>query len=260
VACKNNMRQIGLALHAYQSTSEKLPVAGEYIDAAGVVRHTTHSFFTHVAPYLEQQAAVTGVDMSVPYNHPNNAARFVGGPVPTFICPTNPARESATDSGGYGCADYAPVPYGVDGSGVRVDGALGSAAGRKISAVADGCAYSAALYEDVGRNEKMNASRYPDPVDGLPRRPWRWVEPDTAAGLKQNGKINNCRGSIGSPAAPCDWREHDVWFNNEPASFHGDGCHWLFLDGSVRWVSSETSSAILLAAITFAGGEIYYLE
>lgn len=176
--CQNNLKQMGLAMMSYENSKKKLPVAGEYLDTSKVTQQTTHSFFTHIAPYIEQGNAVAGVDMKVAYNHANNLSKFKNVVIPVFVCPTNPARSSDLDPDGYGCIDYGTAPYvtidkttGAKSTDPkeRFETALGHPTGRKMTALLDGSSNCIAIYEDVGRDWNMSASKYTDPVDGKPR-------------------------------------------------------------------------------------------
>lgn len=258
MVCQNNLKQIGIAMHNFENQNKRFPPAGEYLDkTTKSTIQTTHSFYTHIAVYLEQGNAVIGIDWTVPYNHPNNLSKFKGTVIPSLICPTNPARELNLDSSGYGCLDYGTAPYTnipINGTVVKSETSLGSPIGRQVGAITDGLSNSIGVYEDVGRNESMSASRYVDPIDGQPRRFWRWAEPDNASGM--SGPINNCIPNLDNQNDPkCPWINHDIGHNNEPFSFHGDGCHMMFMDGSVRWMSAKTSTTILRALATHNGHE-----
>lgn len=257
--CLNNMKQVSLAIHSYESAKRKLPVAGEYLaPSTGSTAHTIHSFHTYILPYIEQGAIAKRIDYTQPYNSGTNAAVFRGVFVPIFTCPTNPARSVDQDAQGYYATDIATAPYVQipKTTGPRLETALGHPTGRKIAQIIDGTSNSIAFYEDVGRNESMTASRYTDPVDGQPRRFWRWGEPDNASGL--SGQINNCWPNLSNPNDPvCPWSVHDVGHNNEPFSFHdGGGAHFGFCDGSARFMSDEINELTLRSLATFNGGEV----
>lgn len=265
MTCANNMKQMGLAMHSYESANRVLPVAGEYLTASLSTVQTTHSFFTHIAPFVEQGAAIKGIDWTVPYNHPKNYQLFQSTVIPIYLCPTNPARSDGIDPDGFGCVDYGTAPYVAinrDGStspyviSHRAATMLGHKTGRKVSEVTDGMSNCIAVYEDVGRSWLMSNSRYTDPVTGQPRKFWRWAEPDNASGL--SGKINNCiPESLTTETPACPWISvHDTAFNNEPYSFHdGSGAHMVFGDGHVVFVSDKTSTLVLRRLSTYNENE-----
>ena len=80
--CKNNMKQILLALHTYHDEYESFPPAYT-VDAEG---KPLHSWRTLILPYLEQQKLYDTIDLSKPWNHPANKQAFESS-VPAYICP-----------------------------------------------------------------------------------------------------------------------------------------------------------------------------
>lgn len=263
MTCANNLKQMGLAIHSFEGAKKKLPVAGEFINSSGQTEQTIHSFFTHIAPYIEQANAVKGVDMTQRYNNvaSGNINKFKNAVVKIFICPTNPARSDAIDPDGYGCIDYGTAPYvkigpnGEPNTGAKLETALGHKTGRSIESIVDGTSNCIAVYEDTGRSWVMSNSRYNDPETNMPRKFWRWAEPDNASGL--SGKINNCAPNLAGETTDCPWvTVHDTAHNNEPFSWHdGQGCHMLFMDGHVRFVGDDTPTLTLKALATYNGGE-----
>src|SRR5256885_15455266 len=74
--CQNNLKQLGLAIHNYEGAYKKLPSPGEgVIPNTATKDYDTHSFFTYVLPYVEQDAAYRLIDLTKVYNDgtaPNN--------------------------------------------------------------------------------------------------------------------------------------------------------------------------------------------
>jgi prepilin-type processing-associated H-X9-DG protein len=92
IQCVNNLKQIALALRAYESTYEVLPPA-HTVDAAG---RPLHSWRTLILPYLDQQPLYDSIDLSKPWNDPANAKAY-GTVVSTYCCPsqTGPVEKTA---------------------------------------------------------------------------------------------------------------------------------------------------------------------
>jgi len=88
--CGNNLKQIGLATHNYESTYKCLP-AGR--TSRGLSSHAA------LAPYLEQGNAAEQINFSVPWNAPENTvARTLL--VATFLCPSDPQSINPIGWGG----------------------------------------------------------------------------------------------------------------------------------------------------------------
>ena len=81
--CKNNLQQIGLALHNYADQYGAFPPA-HTVDAAG---KPLHSWRTLILPFLEQQELYKKIDLSKPWNDPANAEAFKTTPA-AYRCPS----------------------------------------------------------------------------------------------------------------------------------------------------------------------------
>src|SRR5690348_3533655 len=127
--CSNNLKQIGLAVHNYESAYGKLPGAGEGSNAAvngtefanqpngtplpgnGVAApsgYYYHSLFTYLLPFVEQDNIYRQIDQNQYYNaaSPTMATHVAAFQtvVKTYICPSYPYE--AKDSLGYGYVHY----------------------------------------------------------------------------------------------------------------------------------------------------------
>ncbi len=257
--CTNNLRQMGLAVHNYESTFVRLPTGGQGTDVNSTTTFDLHSFFTTVLPYLEQASTFQQFDLRLAYNaSPQNVAAAKQG-IRTYVCPTKAWRMSPTDQEGFGCTDYAATYYtdldpvtGLANKALRAEGALVTG-GSRISEVTDGLSNTIFIAEDNGRDERMWSNHvYLDPLDGQKRRLWRWAEPDNAMGISK--LINNSKSPLGGPVN-CPWNTNNCGPNDEIFSFHAGGANVLMGDGSVRFLSEGQAAATLRALITRGGGE-----
>lgn len=80
--CKNNLRQIALALRNYAEEYNAFPPAYT-VDAKG---KRLHSWRTLILPYLEQKKLYDRIDLSKAWDDPANAAAFETG-VSVYHCP-----------------------------------------------------------------------------------------------------------------------------------------------------------------------------
>ena len=117
--CANNLRQIGIALHAYHDGNKYFPASGESLSDDGAeTAFYMHSTYTHLLPYMEQNELFQQVNLAYAYNDSNAGYGTGNNPnpfqavVPSFICPTNPLRPAnGLDTQGYGYCDYMIVNY-----------------------------------------------------------------------------------------------------------------------------------------------------
>ncbi|MEM7312586.1 MAG: DUF1559 domain-containing protein, partial [Planctomycetota bacterium] len=104
VQCTNQLKQLGLAVLNYESANRHFPVGVEDDDED--FKRGLHSGFTHVLPYLEEQALFDQYDFDPSWQSTNNLA--VGAKrINNLMCPSN--ASSVLHNGGVDCGptDYA---------------------------------------------------------------------------------------------------------------------------------------------------------
>jgi prepilin-type N-terminal cleavage/methylation domain-containing protein/prepilin-type processing-associated H-X9-DG protein len=260
--CTNNIRQIGLAIHNYESAFARLPTAGQGTDFTTTPASTTfdqQSLFTTILPYLEQASTFQRFDLSFAYNATSQNLAAAKQAIGAFVCPTKGWRMQGADQQGFGCTDYGPIYYvdidpatGLQNKAIRAEGGLVKGGGR-MAEITDGLSNTVFVGEDNGRDERMQPNHvYIDPVDGQKRRVWRWADPDCAYGISK--VINNNRAPRGGPSA-CPWDTNNCGPFEEIFSFHPSGANVLLGDGSCRFVSENLAVGPLRAIITRSGGE-----
>lgn len=89
--CKNNLKQIALALHNYVDDNGSLPPAYT-VDANG---KPLHSWRTLILPYLDHKALYDKIDLTKAWDDPVNADVFKTN-VPTYSCPSGGLPPSQT--------------------------------------------------------------------------------------------------------------------------------------------------------------------
>jgi prepilin-type N-terminal cleavage/methylation domain-containing protein/prepilin-type processing-associated H-X9-DG protein len=258
--CRNNLKQLGLAMHNYESTFKRFPSSGQGLGSGPFGQNfDRHSFFTHVLPYMDQANISAQFDFGSYYNQTAENIAITQIALPGYICPSASLREGNTDSEGFGAIDYGPTIHtnispvtGLPDSSTMVHGAL-RWEGSKISQITDGTSNTMALGECVGRNDNMD-SLYDDPVvTGTKRSHWRWAEPDNAFGVSYTPNFH--RSPWGGPPS-CPWVDMNCGPNDELFSFHSGGCHAMFSDGHVRFLSDSIDFRVLRAAVSADQGEI----
>lgn len=90
--CKNNLKQIALALFNYESHYHVLPPAYT-VDADG---NPLHSWRTLILPYLDSNTLYSKIDLTKAWNDPANATAF-NTSIPIYQCPSAilPANHTA---------------------------------------------------------------------------------------------------------------------------------------------------------------------
>ncbi len=88
-ACVNQVRQIALALHNYESAYARFPAG--VVDDDNNHRECQHSALVFILPFLEQQNISDQYDLDLDWKSgPNLAVAQI--PVPVFLCPENNAN------------------------------------------------------------------------------------------------------------------------------------------------------------------------
>ena len=89
--CKNNLKNIAIAIHSYAEVYGALPPACT-VDAAG---KPLHSWRTLILPYLDEQALYEAIDLSKSWNDPANANAF-NTELLVYRCPSASTQPNQT--------------------------------------------------------------------------------------------------------------------------------------------------------------------
>ena len=126
-ACSNNLKQIGLAIHEFESSQKMLPTGGEGTDFStisnngqtgnwGRTKFAKTGPFVVLLPYIERNDISAQLDITKSYRDTSinttgvSNASACAKTINTYICPSNPYQAS-TDPAGYGGLDYFATVY-----------------------------------------------------------------------------------------------------------------------------------------------------
>jgi hypothetical protein len=193
--CKNNLKQIGLAMHNYHDTFGQFPAAhlNDHNDQPMV------SWRVSILPFIDQQVRYNSYNFNEPWDSAANSQLLAPMPV-AYICPSHPAAGGINTS-------YVTI--------VGDNSLLGNGKGVSIREVSDGLSNTLMVVEGCQLQ--------------IP-----WMKPEDVEA--------NSFTRIGDP--------------NGVSSSHQNGVHMLLGDGSVRYVSNNTSPSVIKALITKDGGEV----
>jgi prepilin-type N-terminal cleavage/methylation domain-containing protein len=287
--CQNNLKQIGLAIHNFNSTYAYLPTSGEGTDFAnfpqGPSQFDNFSFFTVILPFVEQQNVYNAMTPTAYYEATSNNVAAAQTVIKVFLCPSNALRPTnGKDNEGFGYTDYGPTAYtdidpttGLKNPATRANAALqwvgpnastGRLGSSTIATITDGTSTTIAVAEDCGRVEPMT-SPYPDPMGmgNKGRRAfWRWAEPDCGYGVSgaPSGTLGTAvsnnpypiNGGNGPPS--CNWiTGWNCGPNDEMFSFHdSNNVQAVFCDGHVQTLRGGLDSRVCRMLVTPNGGEV----
>ncbi len=250
--CGNNLKQMGLALHNYQTAwQEQFPI--------GNPGPQKHGLFTAMLPYLEQQNLYDKLNLTG--NTHTEALRFTD--VPLYACPSYPYKRvhkgdvSFTYQEGailtyQGMAGYIydaatqPLEASSDGK-IPKNGMFGWGFSRSVSEVRDGLSNSAAIGEYV-HIDRAVGSDYAKPPGNV--RPWM-------AGANDQKGTYAVKVAEYPPNARIDRISQGIPFNHLPnGSYHVGATLFVFGDGSVHSISDSIDLKIYEALSSVNGGEV----
>lgn len=283
--CSNNMKQLGLALHNYESTFKKWPPSRLNLSSPVIFQQ---SWTAMIMPYLEQGNLHARYQFGTPWyaraNDPLTTSK-----IPTLLCPSAPdgrdlpaanqyaavTNNSRTDRPLWAYCDYGSVNAvrnsafilaGLPSLGTREAlGALGRGPeGVPLSTITDGLSNTAVLGEGGGRpsqyvsGRKVNNPRpgiafgTPTVADG-----WGWADINSGFsidGADKLGMQNNTTNSgattiVGNCLMNCT-------NDSEIYSFHTGGGLFTMGDGSVQFFSANLDPKTFVALMTRDRGDI----
>jgi prepilin-type N-terminal cleavage/methylation domain-containing protein/prepilin-type processing-associated H-X9-DG protein len=216
IQCFNNLRQMGLALHAYHDLGDRFPPGG-WIKGPGKSNIVWIAWSALLLRHMEQEALYNGLNLARPFDNPANlsAAKTV---LAVYLCPT--AQRPTPYSAGLAAADYGGM-FGerITSPNEPPKGAMLYDQAFSIAAIRDGTSNTLFVGE---------ASAWPE---------GQWINAHNV--FDQAFPINK---------AP--------WFENDLRSDHPGGAQALFGDGHARFIKESIDARALAALCTRAGGEV----
>lgn len=260
--CQNNLRQVGLAIHNFESARQKLPPGQSWTgsrDREGVVDYAWSAL---VLSFMEESAIYDQLDLNESYLHPKNQPA-ASQSIPTYLCPSTSLRDEErigdqipnfNDVAGLalGCTDYLGIsgpdkdelnPSTSDLYGVQQGTLLGTKGlenwSRReppkvtIASITDGTSKTLCVSECTGRGVEK---------DGDPNGAW------------VSGKnLTHINKGVNSKSAKKSWNDERIFAE------HPSGANGLYCDGSVRLLNESIDEVILRNMCSRNGGEVFEL-
>lgn len=247
--CKNNLRQIGTALHGFESTHQRLPIGNESIgNAPYFLGYAPH--LVRLLPHLEQQPAFLDFQQrysSIPPTHSDSTVFHSTFPV--FLCPSD-TGQSVQDQQGKETATNYKAPFGVKIN--DTDAVFYFNSQTRLSAITDGISHTLVELETI-KGRRLGKL----PLEGITvDRPINDGGPDTVVGAMPPtfpGYTPTCDDPCLEVWPPAK-RANDT--SIAPRSRHTGGVHGLFADGHVDFLSNATSRSVLEALTKRADGSV----
>ena len=254
-SCLNNLKQIGLALHNYHDTYNKLPVANQYY-------YGSQSAAPNVAvlSFMEGSAIADLYNYNQAWDDASN--EIVKDKMPrTFVCASAPDAGQPIARTGFNASDYNYMNSSETGRAFF---------GRGVSfrEATDGLSQSIMMVEQGGRTHMW--------IDGYlageaqeNQQGWGGFTEAWTCGYTQTRFFGI------SPPAPRDdptreYPQYPLWYTiwgvgpvmnvtnwyYFPFSFHQGGMNMLFGDGGVRFMNEYSNVNALQSMASIDGGEV----
>ena len=273
--CKNNMKQIGLALHNYHDTHRTMPPGAT--SCLCIAYQTTgivgHALYADILPYMDQGTIYNQLNWKIPgyaYYSPSldlNHENAVKTVIPTFICPSSTTPTLWV----YGASAQAAMftqtlthYVGIAGSAnaASLNGRTNTASGgtfyknsrRGIRDMTDGTSNVMMMGEYSGLAKGIGAGKQTTAVAMSNVQPVPWYgfyEGDTAGAVTYHAYKTVAYGPN------LYWYGNGSTFGNQSLkSEHVGGVHALLGDGSVRFISENINLPTLFNLADISDGAV----
>ncbi len=264
--CKNNLKQMGLALHTYSESMKVFPYAE--MGGAGQVGTATaatagnlknQNGLVMLLPYLDQVPLYKTLDFGKPFGKYNSTA----APVNTIVapnlnakstqltaltCPSDNGLPYIIDDGTYyGCGvsgNSYKSSYGLSVNATHLQGVWANAGTTVRTAFGGNSNSSTRDFKDGTANSVMVVETVFDASSGRVS-PWACVQ-HAGTGGRLLGGINKFIAKTTTL----------VNYNSNASSTHVGGCHALMGDGAVRFLSQATNLQTLITLSYIADGQV----
>jgi len=261
--CKNNLKQIGLALHNYHDVYNRLPTIS--IEPNLDPTFTSAGPNVAILPFLEAATVQNLYDFNVNYNAPANEDMKTRMPT-IYMCPSAPSSGKPVPATGFQTSDYSypRITVAPAASGSKALMQFGEYG--QLRNATDGLSNTIMSHESAGRtNWYVDNTMITASFDYSGWTPWgdlneAWTSPYAGGMFYRMSFTFNAANPAGvAPTANFGVGSQILNVSNwygMPYSFHTGGVHAGLGDGSVRFLSENASVEILGALSSRDGGEV----
>jgi prepilin-type N-terminal cleavage/methylation domain-containing protein len=292
--CKNNLKQMGLAVANYESSYGVFP-PGRIEDAAA---NDWHSWAALILPLIDQGNMFDQYSTTKFWNDPANAA-IVGTPLPFYLCPSTPGDSrvdlNSANAPQPAAGDYTAIgslsnkyyaalgfsgtpgnpnysPYADKKQTLVRQGVFGkfkddpTNAKIKFGSIRDGASNTAMVIESAGTPGAYGPAKAVFAVGSLSAAnngaDYAVVAGQYAytqgTGWADPGRISGVQGcsADGTKRGGTPLKPINGCNDSEGYSFHAGGINTVLADGSVHFISENIDARLWAAMVTRTGGEI----
>jgi prepilin-type N-terminal cleavage/methylation domain-containing protein len=247
--CKNNLKQIGIALHNFHDANEHLPAPRGTHTAPQYLFTEYRGWMCDLLPYIEQDGLASAM-YTVPWYNGFFATYNI--PVTNYLCPSDPRNLLSIPNGNGAMTSYLGVTGSDNDVNLQFNGPTNgifniSTGGIRLTDITDGTSNTVMVGERPPAADLFLGWWPVSDYDTLLSTRQLYGDPFGASGCVFPGLFGP-----GSPNGPCDGDSNHFW------SFHFGGGNWLFGDGSVQFLP-YSASAVTIPLGSRNGGEVVEL-
>ncbi|SFH82749.1 DUF1559 domain-containing protein [Planctomicrobium piriforme] len=277
--CKNNLKQIGLALHNYLDALQAFPAS--FVDPDSTSASLTSAannnclaWSAMILPYMDQAGLYNQIGTETggftrswqDYNNTGTPSNTVTSCIPSavkvvsaFVCPSDPMGGLNTDKNSFGKSNYLASGGTAAGNPQVVDGAFSRNISRRISDFLDGTSNTIFVSERTTKNDATGGQA----CGGSPcsNSGGLWIGPRIAGSTSESWNPGNEQMDVqnigGGSATFLINASNQTWGADWIASSaHVGGMHILLADGSVRFLSDNLGMSVYKGLVTIQGNEV----
>lgn len=285
MSCQNNLKQLGLCLHNFESAKKKLPPQGDYQTNGATVYWSAQ---TRLLPYAESSTVHQLIDFTKPIAQQPQVAKIR---IPFLICPSEVNDKERPDGPTF---VHYPLNYAINvGEWLIMQPPYGKGTGvflvnqeMKLAGITDGTSNTLGMSEVKAFTPYLRDGGNPAVDSPVPLRPedvagfggefkadsghTEWVDARShqtgfTTTFPPNQRVPYVHNSI----------PYDIDFNSmregrsatlptyavvTSRSYHVGGVNSLLMDGSVRFISQGISPIAWKGLGTRSGGEVVQEE
>lgn len=267
--CRNNLKQIGVALHNYHDAHRCFP-AYNFMYTNWPVYEKHCGWVSNLLPYLDQAALYNTYNFNKSYYEPENRTTIMTK-LTVMECPSTPGGvglisgspsfdaigmslnpQAAAMSSDYAGSNGFTNP--VISPTISADKLLRAGFFRRtgyplpvnpIQNITDGTSNTVAVWESAGRDRVfLFGQNWPGQTIYAEHNAWA------------GGNAFFCYGWNRDGTKYGPYAINATNLTAQPYSFHMGGATFLYADGSVRFLSENMNTATFYAALTIGAGEV----
>ena len=257
--CRNNLHQLGLALHNYHDTHQCFPPASVKASLASWGDSAPNtSWLTLILPFVDESALYNAYNFGIDFQDDVNLT-VAGSKLAQYMCPSDDAESRSLLSGRYAWGNYACIAGEV--CNVRSGDYQSSCKGMMF-------ADSRVRMRDVRdgtSNTWLAGEALAQTYLSWPSGRWSYSMRGFASGghytnnyqtlILESVMGGSCAPAIGINSTLGASGCYNDWFR-VLSSLHEGGAFVLFADGQVRFMSENLDTSVGFALTTRAGNEV----